>query len=316
MKWPGWRAWEINFFGEKALVSFAREKIRQPGREQPACAPGISVMMPELSDSEFNQLSQLVYQHAGIHLPPQKKELVRSRLTKFLRSRHLTSFQEYYRQVLDDSSGLELVNLLDAISTNMTAFWREPKHFEFLGQELLPALRQKCKAAPQWRFWSAGCSSGEEPYTIAMVLMNAILEKELSGVKIFASDINTQVLNQAQRGIYPLPKVEPLSQEWRRRFFQKGVNQWEGYVRVKPEVKQMVEFFRFNLMDPFPFKEECDVIFCRNVMIYFEKATQTELVKKFYHSLKPGGYLFIGHSESLCNISHQFAYVKPTIYRK
>jgi chemotaxis protein methyltransferase CheR len=297
-------------------VSIAREKIRQPGREKPACAPGISVMMPELSDSEFNQLSQLVYQHAGIHLPPQKKELVRSRLTKFLRSRHLASFQEYYRQVLDDPSGLELVNLLDAISTNMTAFWREPKHFEFLGQELLPALRQKCKAAPQWRFWSAGCSSGEEPYTIAMVLMNAIMDKELSGVKIYASDINTQVLNQAQRGIYHLAKVEPLSQEWRRRFFQKGVNQWEGYVRVKPEVKQLVEFFRFNLMDTFPFKEECDVIFCRNVMIYFEKATQTELVKKFYHSLKPGGYLFIGHSESLCNISHQFAYVKPTIYRK
>ena len=298
------------------MGNIAREKIRHPGGGQPACAPGVAVMMPELSDKEFNQLSQLVYQHAGIHLPPQKKELVRSRLTKFLRSRKLTSFQEYYRQVLDDSSGLELINLLDAISTNMTAFWREPKHFEFLGQELIPTLRHKCKGAPQWRFWSAGCSSGEEPYTIAMVLMNALLDKELSGIKIYASDINTQVLNRAQQGIYPLARVEPLSQEWRRRFFQKGVNQWQGYVRVKAEVKQLVEFFRLNLMEPFPFKEEFDVIFCRNVMIYFEKATQTELVKKFYQCLKPGGYLFIGHSESLCNISHQFAYVKPTIYRK
>lgn len=298
------------------MGDFAREKPRHHHGEEPAYSPGISMMMPELTDAEFTQLSQLVYQHAGIHLPPQKKELVRSRLTKFLRSRKLASFQEYYRQVLQDSSGLELINLLDAISTNMTAFWREPKHFEFMGQELLPALRQKCKGAPQWRFWSAGCSSGEEPYTMAMVLMNTISDKELSGVKIYASDINTQVLNQAQRGIYPMSRVEPLSQEWRRRYFQKGVNQWEGYVRVKPEVKQLVEFFRFNLMESFPFKQEFDVIFCRNVMIYFEKATQTELVKKFYNCLKPGGFLFIGHSESLCNISHQFAYVKPTIYRK
>ncbi|MEW6658505.1 MAG: protein-glutamate O-methyltransferase CheR [Thermodesulfobacteriota bacterium] len=298
------------------VVTFARGKTRQTRGEPAGGAPGLGMVMPEITDAEFNQLSQLVYQHAGIHLPPQKKELVRSRLTKFLRNRKLTSFHEYYRQVLDDTSGLELIDLLDAISTNMTAFWREPKHFEFLGQELLPALRQKCNRTPQWRFWSAGCSSGEEPYTMAMVLLNAITDKDMSGVKIYASDINTQVLNQAQRGIYPLSRVEPLSPEWRRRFFQKGVNQFEGYVRVKPEVKQMVEFFRLNLMEPFPFKEGFDVIFCRNVMIYFEKSTQTELVRKFHHCLKPGGYLFIGHSESLCNISHQFAYVKPTIYRK
>ncbi|MDD5641803.1 MAG: hypothetical protein PHX53_09150, partial [Syntrophales bacterium] len=126
------------------MVNFAREKRSYAGTEKSACVPGITTTMPELSDAEFTQLSQLVYDHAGIHLPAQKKELVRSRLTKFLRTRKLTSFKEYYRQVLEDSSGLELVNLLDAISTNMTAFWREPKHFEFLGQELLPALRQKC----------------------------------------------------------------------------------------------------------------------------------------------------------------------------
>jgi len=298
------------------VVTFAREKSRGAGGGQVACAPGITLMSPDLSDAEFNQLSQLVYQHAGINLPSQKKDLVRSRLTKILRTRGIPSFQDYYRQVLQDPSGLELINLLDAISTNMTAFWREPKHFEFLGQELLPALAQQCKGSPAWRFWSAGCSSGEEPYTIAMVLLNTITNRDLSGVKIFASDINTQVLNQAQRGVYPLSRVEPLSKEWRRRFFQKGVHQWEGYVRIKPEVKQLVEFFRFNLMDHFPYKEEFNVIFCRNVMIYFEKTTQTELVSKFHRCLKPGGCLFIGHSESLCNINHRFAYVKPTIYRK
>lgn len=299
------------------MGNFFREKARGVGGQQQASAPGITtIMMPDLSDAEFNQLSQLVYQHAGIHLPPQKKELVRSRLTKILRNRKLTSFQEYYQQVLKDISGLELTSLLDAISTNQTAFWREPKHFEFLGQELLPDLRAKLKGAPRWRFWSAGCSSGEEPYTLAMVLLDAFPDRDMSQVKIHASDINTQVLNQAQRGIYPMSRVEPLSKEWRKRFFQKGVNQWEGYVRMKSEVKQMVEFFRLNLMAPFPFKEEFDVIFCRNVMIYFEKPTQTEVVNKFHRCLKPGGYLFIGHSESLCNINHHFSYVKPTIYRK
>jgi chemotaxis protein methyltransferase CheR len=293
-----------------------KTKTAGAGSQARVSIPGIGVAMPELTDAEFNQLSQLVYQHAGIHLPLQKKELVRSRLTKILRSRGLRTFQDYYQQVLQDNSGLELTNLLDAISTNQTAFWREPKHFEFLGGELIPTLQKKSPGPPRWRLWSAGCSSGEEPYTLAMVLLSSASNKDLSGVKIYASDINTQVLSQAQQGVYPISRVEPLSPEWRRRFFQKGVNKWEGYVRVKPEVKQLVEFFHLNLMAPFPFKEEFDVIFCRNVMIYFEKPTQTEVVNKFHRCLKPGGHLFIGHSESLCNINHNFAYVKPTIYRK
>lgn len=298
------------------MVDIPKAKTAAAGEQKRVSIPGIGVTMPELTDAEFKQLSQLVYQHAGIHLPPQKKELVRSRLTKILRTRSLGSFQDYYQQVLHDTTGLELTNLLDAISTNQTAFWREPKHFEFLGGDLIPALLKRSGGQLKWRFWSAGCSSGEEPYTLAMVLLSSLGNKDLTGVKIYASDINTQVLNQAQQGIYPLSRVEPLSPEWRKRFFQKGVNQWEGYVRVKPEVKHLVEFFHLNLMAAFPFKAEFDVIFCRNVMIYFEKPTQTEVVNKFHRCLKPGGHLFIGHSESLCNINHQFAYVKPTIYRK
>jgi chemotaxis protein methyltransferase CheR len=277
---------------------------------------GIVLTIPELSDAEFIQLSQLVHRHAGINLSPQKKELVRSRLTKILRTRAIPNFKEYYRMVLQDSSGAELAHLLDAISTNQTAFWREPRHFEFLAQELLPVWRRQKTGPLRWRFWSAGCSSGEEPYTLAMVILHALKSADTTGVKIHASDINTQVLAQARQGVYPLARVDPLPLEWRRQFFQKGMNRWEGFVRVKAEVRQMVEFFRLNLMESFPFKEEFDVIFCRNVMIYFEKATQTELIGKFYSCLKPGGYLFIGHSESLCNINHRFAYVKPTIYRK
>jgi len=272
--------------------------------------------MSELSDKDFNNFCQLIYQHAGIYLSPQKKELVRARLSKILRARGLADFHEYYELVQGDKSGVELVQLLDAISTNQTAFWREPGHFLFLAQEILPTWRRQNRRGRRWRFWSAGCSSGEEPYTLAMVLLDTMPFQELTGVKILATDLNTQVLSQAQQGIYPLAKLDPLPWEWRKRFFQKGVNRWEGYARVKPEVKAFVHFTRLNLMEPFRFRENFDIIFCRNVMIYFDKPTQAELVDKFYQCLNPGGYLFIGHSESLCNITHRFSYVKPTIYRK
>ncbi|MEW6387518.1 MAG: protein-glutamate O-methyltransferase CheR [Thermodesulfobacteriota bacterium] len=279
-------------------------------------SPDSVLRIPELTEREFQDFCQLIRQHAGIHLTTQKKELVRARLMKIMRTRGLVSFQQYYRQVLEDRSGAELTLLLDAISTNQTAFWREPTHFLYLAKEVLPLWVKQLRGNPRWRFWSAGCSSGEEPYTLAMVLQDALPGHDLSGVKIYASDISTQMLAQAQRGVYPLARVEPLSPEWRRRFFQKGVNRWEGFVRVKPELRAMMQFFRLNFMESFSFNQEFDLIFCRNVMIYFEKSTQAELVAKFYKCLRPGGYLFIGHSESLCNISHRFIYVKPTIYRK
>jgi chemotaxis protein methyltransferase CheR len=276
-------------------------------------APKVS---PELSDRDFFCFCQLVHQHAGIHLTTQKKELVRARLTKILREQGLTDFREYYDKVVADTSGIELSCLLDAISTNQTAFWREPKHFQYLAEEILPAWPAERRQPLKGKLWSAGCSSGEEPYTLAILLMTAFPGEDLSQVKIHASDLNTRVLSQAELGIYPLSRLEPLAPEWRRRFFQKGVGQRQGFVRVKTEVRRLVNFFRFNLMDQLPFREELDIIFCRNVMIYFEKETQVKLVNKFYDCLRPGGYLFIGHSESLCNHRHQFSYVKPTIYRK
>jgi chemotaxis protein methyltransferase CheR len=281
-----------------------------------ALTPGLVGASPELSDRDFFGFCQLVHQHAGIHLTTQKKELVRARLTKILRERGLQNFRQYYEQVLADSSGIELACMLDAISTNLTAFWREPKHFHYLIEEVLPAWPPERRKPVQGKLWSAGCSTGEEPYTLALIMIASFPGEEFSKFKIYASDLNTQVLAQAQRGIYPISRVEPLPPEWRRRFFQKGVKERQGFVRVKPEVRQLVNFFRFNLMDPLPFREEMDVIFCRNVMIYFEKETQIQLVNKFYDCLRPGGYLFIGHSESLCNHQHRFSYVKPTIYRK
>lgn len=286
---------------------------RMPAKSAP---PAIVAPVPELSDKEFSNFCQLIHRQAGIYLPPQKKELVRARLVKLVRERGLAGFSEYYQQVLKDRSGGELGHLLDAISTNQTAFWREPAHFSLLAQVILPQWRQQKRAGLSWRFWSAGCSSGEEPYTLAMVLLEALPVKDLKNAKIFASDLNTQVLAQAQQGIYPEARAAPLPTEWQQRFFQKGHGQWEGYVRVKPEVRGLVHFFHLNLMDTFNFNDEFDLIFCRNVMIYFDKLTQAAVVQKFYRSLRPEGYLFIGHSESLCNLDHRFSYVKPTVYRK
>jgi len=273
-------------------------------------------LSPELSDCDFFRFCQLVHQHAGIHLTTQKKELVRARLTKILRERRLKNFRDYHDLVLKDTSGAELASFLDAISTNLTAFWREPKHFHYLMEEILPAWPPHRRHPLRGKIWSAGCSTGEEPYTLALIMMATFPGEDLSQIKIYASDLNTQVLAQAEQGIYPLSRVEPLPPEWRRRFFQKGIRERQGFVRVKPEVRQLVHYFRFNLMDQLPFREELDIIFCRNVMIYFEKETQIQLVNKFYQCLRPGGYLFIGHSESLCGHQHQLSYVQPTIYRK
>jgi chemotaxis protein methyltransferase CheR len=271
---------------------------------------------PELTDREFYDFCRLIHRHAGIQLSAQKKELVRSRLAKILRSRNLTSFAHYYQEVLADRTGRELVSLLDAISTNQTAFWREPAHFLFLAREVLPEWRQSLQKPPAWRFWSAGCASGEEPYTLAMTLLETFGARETAEVKILASDLNTQVLAQARQGVYPLERLAPLPPEWRRRYFQKGVNHFEGFARLKEGVRRLVEFIRLNFMEPFHFSEEFDVIFCRNVMIYFDRQNQQRLVGQFHQCLRPGGYLFIGHSESLCNIKHPFTYVGPTIYRK
>jgi chemotaxis protein methyltransferase CheR len=297
------------------FVAASPSNVPQEAKMAPiTCPPGCN-SGPTLSDAEFFRFCQLIHRHAGIHLTPQKKELVRTRLAKILRDRSLKSFQEYYERVLADKSGAELDSLLDAISTNLTAFGRESGHFQYLVQEILPGWR-KGRAPLHKSFWSAGCSTGEEPYTLAMTMLYAFPREDLSEVKVYASDLNTQVLSQAEQGIYAHSRIDPLSMEWQRRFFQKGVREREGYVRVKPEVRRLVQFFRFNLMEPFPFREEIDIIFCRNVMIYFERKTQMELVEKFYRTLKPGGYLFIGHSESLCNQQHLFKYVKPAIYRK
>ena len=264
-----------------------------------------------LTDSQYLKLSRIIYDTAGIHLGDNKKELVHARLCKMMRKRNIKGFREYLNILINDKMGDELTCLLDAISTNVTHFFREEKHFDFLIQHL-----EDNGFNGNLRIWSAGCSSGEEPYSIAIVLSEHLL-KPISPIPvILATDISTKVLKRAVNGIYPLKAVDKVDKSLLKKYFLKGKNSHHGVVKLKKDILSMVTFERLNLMDNFHFDKGFDVIFCRNVMIYFDSITRQNIVRKFYDMLNPGGYLIIGHSESLNGIQHPFNYIQPTIYRK
>lgn len=269
----------------------------------------------ELTQREFDQLSRLVYEKSGINLHQGKRELVRARLSRRLRETGLGSFQAYYDYVMREDTGRELVALLDSISTNLTSFFREPAHFNFLRQEVLPALAARRGAGSRrlW-VWSAGCSSGEEPYSIALCVLKALRNTVGWDIKILATDISTRTLETAQRGIYPAQRVATVPREMLSRYFQRGVGEWTGHYRVKAEVRRLIEFRRSNLLEGPPVSGQFEVIFCRNVMIYFDTATQERVINIFRDRLLPGGFLFIGHSESLARVKHSLRYVRPAVY--
>jgi len=265
----------------------------------------------ELSDRQYSRLSRIIYDTGGIHLGDNKKELVRARLSKVLRKRNIDGFDAYLSLLERDDSGEELVCLLDAISTNVTHFFREHQHFEFLIQQASEFSDRR-----GMRIWSAGCSSGEEPYTIAVTLLEYFPASQAPYHSIMASDISTKVLDKARAGVYPMKSVEKIDASLLRKYFLKGKNKNEGFVKVKKQVADLVRFERVNLVEPFGLREEFDIIFCRNVMIYFDSRTRESIAEKFYDALVPGGYLIIGHSESMNAFRHSYKYVKPTIYRK
>jgi len=272
---------------------------------------------PALTETDFIKISRLVYDQSGISLSDAKKELVKARLGKRIRTGNFQSFGEYYKHVINDQSGEEIILLLDSISTNFTHFFREKNHFEYLNNQFLPQITKRTgKNQKKLRVWSAGCSSGEEPYTIAITLLESIPSSQGWDLKILATDISTKVLIDAQSGIYHKERIEVLSPDLIKKYFLRGENQWRNYVKVKPWVKSLVKFQRLNLMESFSFNESFDCIFCRNVMIYFDKKARETLVNRLYGSLEKEGVLFIGHSESLTGIEHPFQYVKPAIYKK
>ncbi|MBN1942051.1 MAG: chemotaxis protein CheR [Phycisphaerae bacterium] len=265
------------------------------------------------SEEHFEEISALVHQLAGIHLHEGKKELVKARLAKRTRQLQLQSLDEYIAYVRNDTTGRELILMLDALSTNLTFFFRESKHFDYLRDKMLPRLFQGQKKI---RIWSAGCSSGEEPYSIAMLLRETLPSHSFLDVRILATDLSTRVLSTACRGVYDEDAFRDTPAVLVQKYFELVQSRPKRIYRVLPLLRDMIHFARLNLMDAWPMKGPFDVIFCRNVMIYFDKPTQNRLVNRFYDLLADGGALLLGHSESLTGTKHRFRYSQPATYVK
>lgn len=272
-----------------------------------------------LTSTDFQQLSSLIYSELGIKMPETKNTMLTGRLARRLRALGLCTFSQYC-QFLFSPKGLEeeMVHLINAVTTNKTDFFREPSHFEYLTRTALTVLQENQRFSPRrpLRIWSAGCSTGEEPYTLAMVLSDYQANHPGFRFGILATDISTRVLEIARRAVYPLERIEPISQQHRKQYLLRGRDQRNPEVRIAPAMRSLVRFGRLNFMDEdFGLPEMVDIIFCRNVIIYFDKETQEKLMVKFSRHLNPGGFLFLGHSESLHGYQTPFVQVAPTIYR-
>ncbi|MCG6552292.1 MAG: protein-glutamate O-methyltransferase [Candidatus Magnetominusculus sp. LBB02] len=274
-----------------------------------------------LNDKEFRRLSEFVESEVGIKMPPAKKTMLESRLQRRLRTLGISSFAEYADYVFSPKGAeTELIHMIDAVTTNKTDFFREPAHFDYLTKHALPHLTSTTGAGIKRPFmlWSAGCSTGEEPYTLTMVL-SEFSELSTGGrfsFNIIATDISTKVLNKAKEAIYEEPKIEPVPMPLRKKYLLRGKDRTNPCVRIVPELRRTVIFRRLNFMDDdFGFRETMDVIFCRNVVIYFDKQTQERLLGKFAKYLQPDGYLFMGHSESIGGLNVPFKQVAPTVYK-
>lgn len=270
--------------------------------------------MEAITEDEFLTLVQFIKQNYGINLI-KKKNLVLSRLHHFIQQNGFRSFSDYFRYVHADHTGKAGTVLVNKLTTNHTYFMREPRHFEFFAQTILPWLVKEETKDKDLRIWSAGCSSGEEPYTLAMIT-DAYLgsDKWRWDAKILATDISTAVLEHAGRAVYPDSHLDLLPDNWRRCYFHRHSAETQVLI---DKIRREVVFRRFNLINEvFPFKKKFHVIFCRNVMIYFDADTRRDLIERFYHHTEPGGYLFIGHSESINRRESNYRFVAPAIYRK
>lgn len=270
----------------------------------------------QISGNEFNLLSNFIYRETGIKMPPEKKIMLQSRLQKRLRSLNMTCFREYCDYVFSGNSlHSEIIHLIDVVTTNKTDFFREPHHFEYMTNVILPEIAGKDEPM---HFWSAGCSSGEEPYTLAMIVMEFLesqqnLRKKFS---ILGTDISTAVLQKAYNAIYKMSSVEGIPLELKRKYFLKSKIPGNNTVKIVQEVRQKVMYKRLNFMDSnFDIKDQFNIIFCRNVLIYFDRETQENVIRKLIDFLKPGGYIFLGHSESILGMDLPLIQIKPTIFK-
>ncbi|HQO40785.1 MAG TPA: protein-glutamate O-methyltransferase [Spirochaetota bacterium] len=269
----------------------------------------------DLRDRDFEKISRLVYEQCGINLHAGKKELVKARLSKRLREGSFDSFSDYFRYVTTEEGTDELISMIDSLSTNLTYFFREDKHFKKLSS-IFSAIKTGAQPPSQLKIWSAGCSTGEEPYTIAMTVFDYYGRRQMPELLLLATDIDTQVLGKARVGTYPGERLAAVDENVISTYFNSDGADPCNYT-VKDFVRSKIYFRRLNLLqDEYPMKKQFDIIFCRNVIIYFDRETQTRLFANFYRYLKDDGYMLIGHSENITSITDRFSLAGRTIYRK
>ncbi len=263
----------------------------------------------DLTEAQFQKVIRMIYRLCGISLKDGKQALVRARLMKRLRALEMNGFKEYLQYVESREGAHELISMVDAITTNKTSFFREPEHFRFLRDTVFGEF-----SGQRMRFWTAACSSGEEPFSLSMLIHEHFPGIHQRDVKILATDISMNMLEKARESVYSAESVQEIPPDFLAKYFTFLPDQ--NTYRVKDNVRSLVRLGWLNLVDSWPMKGPLDVIFCRNVMIYFDRPTQQRLINRLWHLLEPGGYLFVGHSEGLSAIEHKFQYIRPAIYRK
>ncbi|GAB4510837.1 MAG: protein-glutamate O-methyltransferase CheR [Sulfuricaulis sp.] len=270
-----------------------------------------------ISDAEFQQLREFIHAHTGIALSEHKKALVCSRLSKRLRHHGLQHYSDYYVLLVEnDPEGMELMAMINSITTNKTDFFREPHHFHFLTEQVFPAYKQNPNRERPLRMWSAASSTGEEAYSLAMTALEAMPSFNEQDIRILATDIDTDVLSRAASGVYSRTQAKQIPEALLRRYFLRGQGAHAGEVMAKPLLKSLIQFHWLNLQeDPWPMHEKFDVIFCRNVLIYFDKPTQQKLFQRMAGALKKDGYLMLGHSEAMHGWNNIFRPVGHSIYQ-
>ena len=269
----------------------------------------------KFTEKDFNNLRKIANAHTGIIVTDDKYDMYYARLVKRLRLLGLKSFSEYV-EYLKNNKASEFTIFIDSITTNLTSFFREKHHFEQLKTEIIPNISRRSDAGSGIKVWSAGCSTGEEPYSIAMTMLESMHLMSNRLPKIVASDIDTTVLKTAAAGIYDISRVEGLDKSIKKRWFARGKGEKSGLVKVSKKLTEIIEFKQVNLMQSWPHKEKFHIIFCRNVVIYFDRPTKQKLFSRFADQLVDGGYLILGHSESLQGLSDQFETIGKTVFKK
>ncbi len=262
----------------------------------------------------YQYIIALIYERSGIRLHDGKRELIKARLSKRMRFLGFTDLTIYCEHLKSSQDEEEITQVVDCLTTNFTHFLREPDHLKFLVEQAVPAV---CNKGPKrFKVWCAACASGEEAYSLGIYLSEYFAPSAGWDWSILATDISTKALNTARQGVYAAEKLQPVPPQWQRAYFQRGLNKWEGYFRVKAELAQRIVFRQINLLKPYDFKDLFAVIFCRNVMIYFDRQTQEQLMNRLAEYLEPGGYLIVGHAESLTGLNVPLQRVSPSIYRR